>query len=426
MKILAVDVTTERQRRLAERIEALGDADLELLDVSVNLSGVETFEERMSDCDVLLFGAGAANKIGGLVRRAKEASPDVYILLVVADQDYERGAFRLTHGRQVRKVLRENGEIFDLLQELVAIDGELRASGRVRAGRAVLFSQAKGGVGTTTICAALGEVCSMQRRRTLLWDLDIETKDLTRALTAHGDQHRVVEGWLQGTSPLTKAGFLEALLPISEHVSLLRPPASIGACLDLLTHPEALPIVQRLLHFARITHDAVIIDAGTRLGPAVALLMRESDRVVVVLDDSVLGLTAAHEYLKSLLPILDGDRVLQLLGSGVARPMTQIASMLAEQGLGLGDHVWSLAPIPFDGGADAWPGVGKTLHSVGRKAVRQALEADAAALALLGPSTDGPSPRARAAVHEGESTPDGFSGLAAKLKSASAVAVAWR
>ncbi len=93
--------------------------------------------------------------------------------MFASERDYLEGAFRLTRTLRIRKVLPETCSMFDLLQELVAIDGEFRASGRVQAGTLVAFAQAKGGVGATSICAALGELCSVRQRKTLLWDLDI-------------------------------------------------------------------------------------------------------------------------------------------------------------------------------------------------------------------------------------------------------------
>jgi len=384
MKILAVDSTTEGQKLLAERIESLDPADLEILDISVNLAGLDSFDRHLPDFAVLLLGPGLSHKAPSIVQQAKQSVPDIQILLIVTPQEYADGAFRLTHNLQLRKVLPDNCPIYDLLQELVTIDGELRAKGRVRAGQIVLVTQAKGGMGSTTLCAALAEVCSVRRKRALLWDLDIETKDLSRALTAREARRRVIEGWVDGSAPLTKRNFLDALVPLSEWVSLLRPPATLAAAFDLMNHPDGAGLVGRMTEFASLTHDAVIIDAGGHLGPGIGVLLRAAQRVLVMVDDSVLGLTAAFEYISLLLAILDTESKIRLVGAGTRTVMGEVVATLRTQGLQACCDAWIAGQLPFDRAAETWPGMGKTLYSAGQKRTRRALEEIAENLGVIG------------------------------------------
>ena len=114
--------------------------------------------------------------------------------MFVSDREYGGGAFRSAHSVGVRKVFPDSASSLDLLQELVGIHADFRKDGRTFEGRVVVIVHAKGGVGATSIAAALGEVCSDAQRRTLLWDLDVETKDLSRALAASGPEAKIVSG----------------------------------------------------------------------------------------------------------------------------------------------------------------------------------------------------------------------------------------
>jgi hypothetical protein len=58
----------------------------------------------------------------------------------------------------------------------------------------------------------------------------------------------------------------------------------------------------------------------------------------------------------------------------------------------LGPRPWRLPPVPVDPKASLWPGSGRTLYSMGQKAIRATLEEIAAELNLV--SRDGEAGRA--------------------------------
>ncbi len=193
----------------------------------------------------------------------------------------------------------------------------------------------------------------------------------------------VIEGWIKGSIELTKKTFTTAAIPISDSVSILRPPG-LAAALDLLYHPDCLLITQRILEFARLSHENVIVDVGGGLGPAVGTLMRSADMVVLVVDDSILGLTAALEYLSILLPVLDGQQKLRLLASGTKKKnAAALAAFQSEKNFALPPQVFDLPSIPFEPNAEHWPGIGKTLYSIGGRRTRRAIEQLAEALDLV-------------------------------------------
>jgi cellulose biosynthesis protein BcsQ len=383
LKILVVDQTAEGQSRVANHLKGFDPQDLESLDVNLSLAGKSEYLDRIGDAEVLILGSGLGANAQGMARHVKELRPKLQIIIIATDEEYAAGAFRATRLAGARKVLPESSSAYDLLQELVGIQGELRAAGSVRSGRVVVVTQAKGGVGATSICAALGELCSTRCKKTLLWDLDLESKDLSRGLTAQGPQDEVVESWVDGSRPISGESFRSAVIPMSEFVTLLRPPRNLAAAMDLVGHPDSVPIVQRILELAQFSYDNVIIDAAGRLSPATGVLMRLADQVLVVVDDSVLGLTAAHSFISDLLPILPTAEAVRVLCSGIRGQVTDVAVTLREYGLTLPSRAWELPAVPFDRAAECWPGAGKSLYSIGRRATRRVLEKTAVKLGLI-------------------------------------------
>jgi pilus assembly protein CpaE len=306
--------------------------------------------------------------------------------MYVTDEAYGGGAFRIAHSAGVRKVFPDSASALDLLQELVAIHAEFRREGRTREGKVVVITHAKGGVGATSVAAALAEVCSVYNRRTLLWDLDVETRDLSRSLTVNGIEAKVVSSWVNGTREISRDSLKDALIPISSEVSVLMPPDKMAESMDLVCHTDGIQIVQRIIELSRVLFDVILIDTGGRMGPATGALLRVADTVLVVIDDTILGLTAVDLYLNFVKTLVSSmDRIVFLVNpySGSTLGIPQIAAEL-EPAHQLGEAAWRLPAIPNDTKAQLWPGTGRTLYSMGQRGTRQTLEKVTKELDLVG------------------------------------------
>jgi len=385
MRLLIVDSSTEAQAVVARRIESFNQSDVETLDLRVKLVSDKDYAERLNEADVFVLGSGLGEKATSIARNAKALVPWIHIVMFVTNEAYSGGAFRAAHFVGVRKVLPDNASPLDFLQELVAIHAEFRREGRTREGRVVVVTHAKGGTGATSIAAALAEVCSVYHRRTMLWDLDVETRDLCRSLTVNGIEAKVVSAWVNGTRELTRDSLKEAVIPISSDVSVLMPPDSMAESMDLVCHTDGMGIAQRIVELARVMHDAIVIDTAGRMGPATGALMRIADVVLIVIDDTILGLTAVDLYLSYVKSLVgDTDRIVFLVNpySGALLGVPQIAAEL-EPAHNLGELPWRLPPVPNDPKAALWPGSGRTLYSMGQRSTRLALEHIAKEIGLV-------------------------------------------
>jgi len=385
MKLLIVDNSTESQAFCAKRIESFNQSDMEMLDLKVKLVSDRDFAERVSEADVLVLGSGLGERATAIARQAMSIVPWLHVIMYVSDEAYGGGAFRAAHSVGVRKVFPDSASPLDLLQELVAIHAEFRKEGRAKEGRVIAVTHAKGGVGATSIAAALGEVCSVYSKRTMLWDLDVETRDLSRSLTVNGVEAKVVSSWVNGSRDISRESLKDALIPISGDVSVLMPPDRMAESMDLVCHTDGMGIVQRVIELARIMFDTIIIDTGGRMGPATGGILRSADEVLIVIDDTILGLTAVDLYLTFVKTLVGGsDRIVFLVNpySGALLGVPQIAAEL-EPVHHLGEAPWRLPPVPNDPKAALWPGSGRTLYSMGQKSTRVVLERIARELRLI-------------------------------------------
>jgi len=385
MKLLIVDSSTESQAFCAKRIEAFNQSDVEMLDLKVKLVSDRDFGDRVPEADVLVLGSGLGDRAIAIARQAMSVVPWLHIIMFVTDESYGGGAFRAAHSVGVRKVFPDSASPLDFLQELVAIHAEFRRDGRTREGKVIVVTHAKGGVGATSIAAALAEVASVYHRRTLLWDLDVETRDLSRSLTVNGAEAKVVSSWVNGSREISRESLKDALIPISSDVSVLMPPDRMAESMDLVCHTDGLNIVQRIVELSRVMFDAVIVDTGGRMGPATGGLLRVADVVLIVIDDTILGLTAVDLYLTFVKTLVGStDRIVFLVNpySGALLGVPQIAAEL-EPAHHLGEAPWRLPPVPNDPKGALWPGSGRTLYSMGQKNTRVVLEKIAREIGLI-------------------------------------------
>jgi MinD-like ATPase involved in chromosome partitioning or flagellar assembly len=391
MKLLILDSTTESQATLAKRIEEFSRSDIEMLDLRVKLVNDTNFVEKVHEADVLLIGPGVGNRAVGIAKQALGITPWLHIIMYVSEKTYGGGAFREAHAIGVRKVFTENAPSLDFLQELVAINADFRREGRARVGKVIAVAHAKGGVGATSITAALAEVCGSQNKRTMLWDLDVETKDLSRSLTVNGEESKIISSWVNGTREVSRESLTEALIPLSSEVSVLMPPDRMAEAMDLVCHTDTMYITQRIVELSKILFDVILVDTAGRMGPSIGALFRAADTVLLVIDDTVLGLTAVDMYLHLIKNIVGSvDKIVFLVNpySGALVGVSQIAQDL-EPVHNLGEAPWRLPPVPNDPKAALWPGSGRTFYSMGQKNTRTVLEDIASELGLIDGNSSG-------------------------------------
>lgn len=385
MKILIVEQNAQAQAQCAARIERFSRADKETLDIRLKLVSAHEFLDRVGEADVVIMGPELGEVGVSLARQALAKSPWMHIIMFVAPEAYGGGAFRAAHSAGVRKVFPDSAADLDLLQELVSIAAEFRRAGRMREGKLIVFTHGKGGVGATTLVAGLGEVCALAGQKTLVWDLDVETRDLSRSLLVSGEKAKMIGGWISGDVEFNRSLFEEALAWINDHVAVLMPPTGLGEAMDLISHPEVVELVTQIVDTARVQFDVVLCDTGGRVGPFLAALLRAAANVVTIMDDSGLGVTATELHVGLLGKLIGGIDRLMLCVSPLSDGYRDHSRLAGEfhSVHQLGENPWQLPPVFFDPRGAEWAGSGKTLYGLGGRETKATLEQIAYTLGII-------------------------------------------
>lgn len=386
MKLLIVDDTSEGHDRYTRIIDRMDRADIDFLDLDISLATENDYEQHVPGKDLLLIGSGVESRSTEIARRAVELQPGISIIMFISTAGYSGGAFRSAYAAGARKVLSDGASHLDLLQELIAIYDDLRRRGRVSEGRCLSFIQAKGGTGVTTIAASLADIANEQGKRVLLWDFDVETQDLCRSLSMASVGSPLVSSWLEGSAVVNRENLRHAVFELTDNLHLLPPPrVNMADGMDLVCHTDAISLVNRVMVLARSMYDITIVDVAGKLGPATGALIRDSDGIVCVIDDSIMGLTGLNLFLQYLEPLLAGDRSLRFLINGAARKSLAIKEV-QESLAGIYDHddrTWNLPCVPVDSAGANWAGSGGTLYSHCNHSTRKTLEEIAMMLGIV-------------------------------------------
>ena len=176
------------------------------------------------------------------------------------------------------------------------------------AGRVLVVTSGKGGVGKTTSTAALGAAFAQSGDRVAVIDFDIGLRNLDLVL---GAERRVVfdlVSVIQGVAKLPQALIRDRRL---ENLYLL--PASQTRDKDALTESGVADVIADL----RTTFDWIICDSPAGIERGATLAMRYADVAIVVTNPEVSS-------------VRDSDRIIGLLDSRTER---------AERGDGIDKHL---------------------------------------------------------------------------------------
>ncbi|MCB0339770.1 MAG: hypothetical protein KDD53_09200, partial [Bdellovibrionales bacterium] len=182
MNVLVVDANVLAGRFYSEKIESFSSRDIELLDIALRVVDCEEYLQKIHGADVLIIGSRLLDSAAEIATNARNLMPDLEILLFVSEDGYSQQTVHRISQCGIRKILSDTSDPVNLLQEFSAIYAKNQRSGKFRGGKIVVLTQTKGSAGATTLTASLGEISARSGAKTLLWDLDIETRDLTRAL----------------------------------------------------------------------------------------------------------------------------------------------------------------------------------------------------------------------------------------------------
>ena len=262
----------------------------------------------------------------------------------------------------------------DLLKKIVLL---ARKASRDKTGRLVLVDSGKGGLGVTTIVAAIGEALSSYDQRVLLVDFDFETQDLSRFLHARPYANENLQSLLTKNRPITQEFVEQCLVKIWEdHDNFfhLSPPPDSEILYD--TRSATFRSMLFILEILDKSFDCLIIDLACLRGALRRALYRAADDVVFIINNDPASLYASVDQISrasawmapgAKLKVVENSSSAFGLGSKLLRKEFARAAKLEES-------QFFDSPIPFCKQAHRWPGSGASAFSQGKEKIRRAID----------------------------------------------------
>lgn len=272
---------------------------------------------------VVLVGVDQAARVAdlGLPRRS-----EVYVLGQATDRD-ETHSWSARLGAAVVTLPEGAGDLAAVLAEL--------ASRRPRAGRILCVVGGSGGVGASTLAAALAVTAARTGERTLLVDGDPTGGGLDLLL---GAEHLPGWRWPRLAAARGHLGDLGGELPHAEGVELLsmdRSPGTLGPL-----HPEQ---VAAVLGSAARCHGLTVVDLPRAVDAGGAEALRRADQTLLLVQGDVRGVAAARRVALLVSPTCRSLAVVVRMGRTRGLEATTVAQALELPLLATVEHDPSLA-----------------------------------------------------------------------------------
>ncbi len=314
--------------------------------------------------------------------RIKKIFPDVPLLVCTTKELENLSTIEQMARMGADATLPSHATAQDFLRILIHL---AQKAPKASTGKLYIVDGGKGGVGVTSVAAALAETCAREGKRTLIVDGDSETQDLARFLQARPYVNENLQLLLEGQKPLSREFIEQCYVRVwSDNDDLFCMPAMPDH--DAIFNAPSKVLRQFLLIFETLDQmfDTIIVDMGSLAGMFQRALYRAADGVVFVLNDDPASLYGSVERLAAIREVLPADAKLCVVDNA---PTGGLSRKVLVREFGRAAHLesthWSTESLPFCKQGRRWPGSGATLASLGSKAQLKSCDRLAADLGLI-------------------------------------------
>ncbi|RME59914.1 MAG: hypothetical protein D6780_04310 [Candidatus Dadabacteria bacterium] len=257
----------------------------------------------------------------------------------------------------------------------------LLAKGRERekSGKLILVIGAKGGVGATTITAAVCEKLVEKGKKTVAIDLNCRSQDLSRFLQVRPYLNENFQLLLEGSKPVNKEHVLECIGKVwedEENFWVLTPPA-LNLENSMRNSSKTLRIFLSIVEILDKEFDYTLIDLSHQYGVVKNALLKVADQVILVTNNdpasSYAFISEANELRKELpvsVPITLVDNCCFPDGLESSLLRSELETAMPEEGV-----EWIKFPVLYNKAGAKWAGSSSTLYSLSSKGTVKGIEA---------------------------------------------------
>lgn len=248
---------------------------------------------------------------------------------------------------------------------------------KLKSGTLILVDGGKGGVGTTSIAAGLGELFIDSGKKVVLVDLDFETQDLSRFLQTKPFINEPLSLLLSQTHAIIEESVVKALTQVwadNENLFVLTPPPDGDEYYDSRS-----PIARLFLLVIEVLDslfDYVIVDMGHARGALRRTLYRVADSVVFVVNHDPAALYSSADKLSRATSELSPDTNITIVENGSVSsglPSKILKKELFES-TRLDPALTPYILVPDCSSGRVWPASGSSMYARGKRSVRKGFE----------------------------------------------------
>ncbi|MBN8549318.1 MAG: AAA family ATPase [Deltaproteobacteria bacterium] len=387
LKIVVVDDSAEGRNQLVDRLQRLLEltkSELEILP-RIDFKPLSLQELKFHDpADVCVIGPGIVRGTLPEVGTVRRLLPETALMAALSVETSGFSTLEQLARLGIDDTLLPETLPAEFLRKIVLL---ARRAKRSKPGKLILVDSGKGGLGGTSLCAAMAEAMALQGKRVVVFDFDCQTQDLSRFLQARPFVNENLHLLLEQQRPVTQEfveqcmvrlwdqgkGSLSCIAPIEENDELFS--ATSGYSRGLLSILEVLDA----------SCDCVFVDIAGARSAILRTFYRVADKVVYIVGNDPASLYASVDRIAQVRTLLSAEAEIVLtLNNPSARGLSR--SFLVEEldrALGLTPENWSATPIPYSSAGQRWPGSGSTLYSLGSSSLRCAIDSLLGRLALI-------------------------------------------
>ena len=251
-------------------------------------------------------------------------------------------------------------------------------------GELIALCSGKGGVGTSSITAALAQSLGAFGRRTLVIDLSPQSTLLQYSLVTRWRSDELTT--LLKQRELPRLDQLDSLTVTARNgITFLRAPSGGNDVRQLwLNSADHLELTLRLIDLLRDRFDHLLVDIGTTEGLLPFSLTSRADLILLVSSTEPAAMHLCHRALSQLLALPTTARF-RVVINHIRRFGLDRADLRATllQHDGFTEELFELPEIPFSGTGQFWMGSGNTLYTEGSRQIRHAVDAVARSIAKI-------------------------------------------
>ncbi len=387
LHIYVLDTTAESRAKLLDRLHRYLDIEAKEIELipRVNLKPIAREELQFHAApDVCVLGPELVSNELTEIGKIRKVLPHTPLLVCTIPEVEGLAAIEQMARLGADDTLFSEAGPLEFLRKLVLLSRKAKPR---ESGKLIVVDSGKGGVGATTLSAALAESVAASGKKTLLVDFDVETQDLSRFLQARPFVNENLQLLFDGSRPITQEYIEQCLVQVWEDEPNLycMPPLAESDPLYAIgsNYPRTL---LSIMEFLDEIFDCIIVDAGGIRGALQKSLYRVADKVLFVLNNDPATLYGSVDKIGKVRDLLSPNASLIAVENGSTAGLPR--KILVEEfsrAARLSEDNWFLEPIPFSKQGTRWPGSGETLATNSKQGLPKVFRSLAEKLELCEP-----------------------------------------